>query len=309
MSTAENTGTCGRCERAMIDTGTVCWPCAHAGIRDLDTIATWSPDLDITLTRQDRIRPRGGPAGHRTDDAPLPLNTHASNIHATLHRALTTWTRRATNALNLGRGNTPAWPLCHDAVTTWCTHPTCRAVILDPATATPTTRQMARLLADNMAWARRQNGAADLLGTIARAAASIPTAIDLPPAMRALGKCDTCGTDLRAPTDAVTFACRCGHTYDVQRRLAALYARVDTILHTAPVIARTLTDLMSGGDRDLELDPDTIGKWARRGRLARRGSDPHTRQPRYRFGDVRALYTQMINRKLKTRAKKEGASA
>lgn len=297
---------CERDARAMIDTGTVCWPCAYEGVRNLDTIALWSGELETTLTRQDRIRPTEGySAGHRSDETPLPVNPHAANIHTGLRRVLGTWSRRATVMLGLDRGTAPAGPLCHNAVTTWCVHPSCRAIVLDPGKAAPTIRDMARLLADNMAWMRRQDGAAHALDVIARAAASITPAVDLPPVLRALGRCDTCETELRAPVDAVTVICECGVAYDVERRRDALYARVDTIRHTAPVLARVLTDLMSGGDPKLALHPDTIGTWARRGRLTRRGSDPRTRDPRYRFGDVRALYTQLITRKLKTRANTE----
>jgi hypothetical protein len=304
--------TCTSCDQPTAgDTGALCWNCTKTGIRDLASWALWDQTLQITRTKRDRIR-RGadGPAGHHTDETPLPVNFHAAHI-AKRHRAtLTDWHDRLRTAIPLDHA-LPAWPLCKNAVTTWCTHPTCRRIYLDPGAAPATNMEMALALAAAPGWWRHEADAADLIHAAHRALDDIRAAADIPPPMLALGKCDhipdtntaKCGAELRVPKGQPLTTCpACGTLYDVDRRREQLLRRIDALIQPGPVIVAVLSDWMG---EDLPLS--TLRTWAQRKEIQKHGTDPLTRSPRYRFGDVRARFIRSLNEKAKTTAAESAA--
>lgn len=300
---------CTSCDQPTAgDTGALCWDCTKTGVRDLASWALWDRNLEITRTRRDRIR-RGtdGPAGHHSDETPLPVNLHAAHIAGRHRTILTDWHRRLRTAIPLDH-DLPAWPVCKAAVTTWCTHPSCRRIYLDHGNAPATNTDMALALAAASAWWRHEPDAADLIHAAHRAVHDIRAAADIPPPMVTLGRCDTedCNAELRAPKGNDWVQCQpCGTSYDVNERRTLLLNRIDSLRTTAPVIARVLSDLTSK-----TLNPDDIHQWHRRRgadgrpRLERAGTDPITGQPLWRFGDVRELHQQAIMNKIKGEAAK-----
>lgn len=291
------------------DTGALCWNCTKDGVRDLASWALWDRTLEVTRTRQDRLR-RGPDTGHTAralDEAPLPVNLHAAHLARRHRRTLIDWHTRLRTAIPLDH-DLPAWPLCAAAVTTWCTHPTCRRIYLDYGNAPASNGDMALTLAAAPTWWRHEPDAADLVQAARRALDDIRAAADIPPPMLALGRCDTegstdgietpepCRAELRAPRGTAFFTCpACGTQYDVERRRARLLARLDALIQPGPVIARVLSDWM--GD---ELPLSTLRTWKQRKEIAQHGTDPATGLPRYRFGDVRARFLRSLNEKAKT---------
>lgn len=300
---------CPRCNALMLADGTVCWPCTHTAVLDLGTVADWGNELVIALSRQTRIGRGEGPAVGGRDENPLPIDLRASDLHSELHRTLTAWTERARHALELWLPR-PAWPLCKDALTTWCEHDSCRAIVNDPQKAPLSLADMARLLAEHPRWIRRQDNAPALLDVLARAAARMVPALDLPPDMIGLGPCDSDGCEevIKAERGQASAACRgCSAVYNVERRREARLRRADGLRATPGVLAALLTDIYAP-EHGIELKANTITTWDVRDRkLARRGTTPSGRA-KYRVGDVRTLYLAMIQRELKARARKAAAA-
>jgi hypothetical protein len=299
---------CTRCGAPTADLAAICGPCGTDGTRALASWAVWARNLDVTLTRWDKIRRTDG-THHTTDEQPLPFNVHASHIQGRARRTLTEWHRRLRTAIPLDH-MLPAWPVCEAAATFWCTHETCRRIYLDYGNAPASLPDMALALAAAAPWWRHQADAADLIRAAERAVRDARAAADIPPPMIALGRCDSdgstdgidyadpCGAELRAPKGAAFYTCpACNTQYDVERRRARLLARLDALIQPGAVIVRVLSDWMGE-----ELSLSTLRTWAQRKQIARRGRDRATGLPMYRFGDVRERFVRSINEKAKAEA-------
>lgn len=283
------------CRAAMLAEGAVCWTCTHAGILNLGTVADWGNELITALTRQTRIgRSEGHSTGQR-DENPLPVDLRISELHSELHHALTAWTERARNALDLWTPR-PAWPLCKDAETTFCAHDSCRSIVNDPQKAALSLADMARLLADHPRWIRRQDDAGRVLDILDRAASRMVKALDLPPDMVGLGPCDAddCNEILKALREQAYVTCRgCETVYSVEQRREQRLKRAEGLRATPALLAAVFTDLYP----QHELKSNTITQWETRKKLTRRGTN-RKRQALYRVGDVWTLHLASINRDL-----------
>lgn len=296
--------TCQICTTPLADGSTVCRRDAEPARESLAYVLgrRLLGELETATTRQVRFGPGSG--GRRaTDDTPLPVNLRAGDVEHRVRNTLTTWARVVMD----DRGTTPeeVWPDIVPPIgprcqkgnqATWCTHSSCRRIVMgnDPVPL----ERVAQFLLDRIQGIRYMTEAPEILHDLARLRGDIESVCDAPPKLVALGKCDgdtddgTCGAELRCLPEERWVTCRaCGTPYSVEKRRELLLARVDVLIHTAPVIAKVLTDWMGP-----ELKVDTIHQWAHRGRLARRGTED--RQPLYRVGDVKALHQQSIQRSI-----------
>lgn len=76
------------CGRPAPD-ATLCRTCTKQLKRDLIDLPALADDLDVTLTRQDRVTPAND--GGRSAETPLPLSLHASDALAAIRATLTSW--------------------------------------------------------------------------------------------------------------------------------------------------------------------------------------------------------------------------
>ncbi|MFC4333876.1 hypothetical protein [Salininema proteolyticum] len=244
---------CATCPRPVADTGYICHDCADRLRTRLQWIAANADELDVTVTRQDRIS--DGTGGRASAETPLPFNADASEAAWVLRNTLTTWARRvaAQRGLDEPADNLPA---------------------------------LARWLHDHVRWLRCQPFAYEAHDELHYAAGVLQRAVDAPTPQVELGACGTdgCAGHLAAPHGAVTVQCRdCRARYDVDRLQRSLLDRADILLMPASDIASILSQW-----RRTRVAPSTVRSWASRGRLAARGHDDHGRTL-YRLGDARRL--------------------
>lgn len=290
---------CTSCETPTAgDTGALCWACTKAGVRTLGSLAVWVHHLGATFTRRDRIaRPDSDQGTGHSDEQPLPVNLHAANLHASTRRLLTSWTDRLHTARPVTL-NPRTRPNC-EAAGTWCTHPSCRSYYVDPDTAPPTLAELALELAAASTWWRHEHDAADLIHAARRVLDHIRDAVDIPPAMITLGRCDytyddhgqPCAAELRAPKGQPFITCAlCGTVYDVDRRREQLLDRIENHVQPAPVVAGIIAAWMG-----VDIPPSTFRTWKHRKWLESYGIDRATRANRYRIGDVRRCVLRDLN--------------
>lgn len=267
----DNTTTCQRCSRPVADGAYCCTACTRQVQANLDYIAEMHTELETTLARLNRHG--DGSGGRRaTDEMPLPVNLHASDVGHRLRNTLTTWARVLVEESGAAepRGGLSA---------------------------------VARFLSSRLDWVSRCEWAPEAYDEISRRAVDLDRAIDSPAEMIGLGKCDTCSEWLRAHKEATWTTCRpCGTSYNVHRRREQLLRRAEVLIRPAPFIARVLSDLMP----QKELKADTIHKWVERKKLRRRGWDDDG-FPTFRLGDVKALHQASIQRDILKAAKAEKA--
>lgn len=131
--------------------------------------------------------------------------------------------------------------------------------------------------------AKHRGDALAVLNHVMALCAEARTAVDLPQTHRYLGACDTCSRALYADRTRDVHQCKCGHTYNVDRRVEALRRRSADVVASPATIATALTSL------DQPVTEERIRKWKERGRLTPRSLNGPRRQPWYRVGDVQAL--------------------
>ncbi|MGH4013158.1 MAG: helix-turn-helix domain-containing protein [Pseudonocardiaceae bacterium] len=229
----------------------LCTHCGHTLEQALADVPALAADLDLTRSRQDRMRGHAiGTPGHSTA-GPL-WDERASRATRTLHTALAGEARQLATALN---------------------HPPPPGTI--PALA-------AYLLASVPA-IRHTDTAAATVDTLVRVVTAARRAVDRPPDLVFGGPCDHCGADLYTHGNADHFTCpSCGTIYGFEQRRAWLLTATADSLLTATEASRALSDLLGRS-----LSPNTIRTWANTGRLTPHGR--HGDRPLYRVGDLVAL--------------------
>jgi hypothetical protein len=291
------TDTCHRCGRPVADSAPCCTACVEQTRTNLDYVAANAGELETTLTRQDRVS--SGTGGRASAETPLPINLHASDVGHRLRNTLSTWTRLVAEE----RGTTldEAFPSCSGDDGSWCTHKRCRDSRL------VSNKDMASWLKDRLGWIAHREWGPECFDQLSRCAVELQRAIDSPPPMIALGKCDreNCGGELRAHPEAAFVKCpKCRDPYDVAKRKAVLLDRANHIQRGAASLARILTAL---GDRDPEGRPIVRNeKWitnrVQRKQLLPVGKDPSGR-PLYSLGAARRLHDQDIQQAILKAAK------
>jgi hypothetical protein len=239
----------------------LCTTCVVTLQRDLEAVPDLLQDLDITISKQDRLFDH---SGRKTDDHPLPLKLGPMEAKRDLYQTLRTWARHITNQ----RGE-PAW---------WRSDDT-------------TAYHYAEFLLDCLRQIQRDEGAGDLADEIGYAVIQAQRAVDKPMQLQYVGPCDECGADLYAHPRADTVACRnceC-EPYNVQQRRKWLLDQVEGQMLTATEMSRALPGLLQK-----PLTAGTVRGWARHGKLTAYPPLPHRpRDPVYSVGDVLTILFEM----------------
>lgn len=313
--TTKDTATCDRDGRPVADGARCCAACCAQHDANLDWIAELHHELETALTGQARF---GEGAGGRTatDETPLPVNLHASDVGHRLRNTLTTWAWvlvDETGAEWPPRTDPVTGPVCGRMADTWCAHSSCRGIYLSRHPTEAPLDEIARFLQQRTGWIAHSEWGPECFDDIGRVAVDLARAIDAPPPMIALGACDTEGCDgqIRAHQEATFAKCpACRTTYDVAKRKDALLARADNRRFGATALARILTALR---DRDPEgrliVRP---AKWITNrvqwGKLRAVGTDKLGR-PLYRLGDARRLHDQDIQQAILKKTKQSEVAA
>lgn len=312
---------CIRCTRPVATGMYACAACIAQTDDNLAFIETNANELDTTITRQDRVS--AGTGGRASAETPLPLNLVASDAGTRLRNALTTWTRVVADDLgtsieeafpeNSAHLRKVVGPACPSGDGSWCTHSSCRAIIA-PKTRKITDRDMAAWLRKRLKTVAHREWGPQAFDELSRAAVDLARAVDSPPPMISLGRCDRedCGTELRAHQEAVWVKCRgCGESYDVARRKDTLVARASHITMTAVKLAQVLTAAKIPGPdgRPVIRKEKDVHNWVQRKHLLPRGKDARTGRNTYSLSVAWAMHEKAIQRQFQQAAKLESQAA
>lgn len=234
--------------------GFLCDQCFATLRRDLAAVPELLQDLEITISRQDRIGDDTN--GRRSAEIPLPLRLTAMEARRDLSATLAYWVQQLAPPAQLpGPADPP------DIFASW--------------------------LSEHLAAVAVDKRAGDCADEIGYAVITARRAIDKPLQPAYAGPCQHCTTDLYAKPTAPTVTCEgCTRTYDVADRRKWLLEHVHDQLLTATELSRALPNLIG-----TELTSAMVRGYAHRGRLAARPPHPADprQDPRYRCGDVIAL--------------------
>lgn len=284
----DTAATCHRDGRPVADGAYCCSACVDQTRANLEFTAANAADLEVTLTRQDRVS--SGSGGRASAETPLPINLHASDVSTRLRNALSTWTRLV--AEERGTSLDEAFPSCSGEDGSWCTHKRCRDSRL------VSNADMARWLHSRLGWIAHREWGPACFDELSRVAVDLGRAVDSPPPMIALGECeaDDCDGEIRAHQEATFARCpKCRESYDVRKRKDELLSKADHRRFNAASMARILTAL---GDRDPDGRPIIReAKWiynrVQWRQLHPVGKDDAGR-PLYSLGAARRLHDQDI---------------
>lgn len=252
------------CDRPTHD-GWLCHTCVNTLRRDLDAVPTILEDLQVTISRQDRI---GDPDGRGGTEQPLPLRLGPMEARRDLADTLRAWADHVASR----RGTT-----------------------LDSHQP----RHLAEWLSMHLGDVRDDPRAGDIADELGYAVIVARRAVDKPLRHVYVGPCDRCGTDLYAHPKAAVVDCPntpdCDTAYRVAERRDWLLDRVRDQLCTATDISRALPALLG-----LQLTSATIRGWARHRGLVRHPPIPTSERPHdpvYRVGDVIDMAREMAQTK------------
>lgn len=290
---------CIRCTRPVATGMYACAACIAQTDDNLAFIEANANELATTITRQDRVS--AGTGGRASAETPLPLNLVASDAGTRLRNALTTWTRLVADDLGTSieeafPGNSAhlrkvVGPVCPSGDGSWCTHSSCRAIIA-PKTRKITDRDMAAWLRKRLKTIAHREWGPQAFDELSRAAVDLARAVDSPPPMIALGRCDECGNELRARQEATFVRCtECRETYDIARRKDELVARAGHLNMTPADLARVISAATI-----MECKAKDVYNWVQRGYLKRRGADGRTGRATYSLGVAWELHQKAIRR-------------
>lgn len=253
---------CAACSRAT--DMFLCWSCCKDLKKRLDAAAWLALELDVTLTRQDRIGEPGDRIGG-TPESPLPFHLAASEAVWVLRNTLTTWAReicetRGIEYLPLGYlPSSFVGPL----------RPGEKCV---PQNFTESTNGVARWLSHNAVAVALSEGAGEAFDEISEAVKSAQRVIDRPPGRIYIGPCGgafngvPCDADIYVTMGQPETRCPiCGSTYSVDERREQLREQVRGLLGTAAELARLLPWVL-----DSPITRKRIAYYANRGFISRR---------------------------------------
>lgn len=280
---------CGvdNCAKPVADNAYCCTSCGYLLDDALSEIigghglAGLAAELEVTLTKQDRIVERGSGSSER----PLPYNTGSSEVGWILRNTLIGWVRLIHDETGAD------WPV--DTLT-----------------------DMSRWLRPRVGWLRHHQAGPEAVAEITSAVASCRRNIDRPPSLWYAGPCGAptssekdcsccchiggafrpacdvvggchsqhvtgdCDAELYAHPGALNVICRnCGSVYNLADRRAWLLAQIeDQLMHSiaAAALVRHL---------GVQVADSSIRAWASKGRIVAHSRDVRNR-PLYRIGDV-----------------------
>lgn len=256
------------CGRPCPD-GYACTRCAEMTDRDLASVPNLEADLEITLTRQDRIGEPGGSGGRRAVE-PLPYSPVASSVGWTLTNTITTWCRHVMEQRGEAVGAPQLGPGAADA---------------------------ARWLRKHVEWLRHRPEAAEAFGEIQYAVAQARITIDQRTPRWYAGPCGApteggqCEADLHGFPGAAVIRCRvCGTEFDAEARKEWLLAAAEDTLAHAELIGRAAAAL------GVEISPADVRYYAASGQIVAHGVS-RAGSAQYRFGDVMDVARAIAARK------------
>lgn len=259
---------CGRCTAPAGDL-VLCGNCAHVLRVDLRAVEDLAVDLDITLTRQDRVA--GKQAGARSTETPLVFKPRASHALFTLRQVLGSWAIDIADRRDLD---------------------------IDLRTLA----EYAAFLLRYEHTIRTHPHAGRMVNEVRSAVIDGRRAIDTPLDQRAfLGPCDLdnesavdeageprCREELYCRKGQHEVTCpRCQSEWNVAERRSWMLAVVEDEVETAPVLSALLARFA------IEVTPPQIQALGKVGRIKSISMDSHKRR-RYRVGDVLDVFLPRI---------------
>lgn len=264
---------CAVCGRPVADQAYLCDRETRMLAVDLAEVPGLEPELEVTLSRQDRVGESGGGGVTKRSEEPLPYSAVASEAGYVLTNTLTTWVRHVA-----GERGIPG------------------------PQGGPVATVAARWLLGHVQWLRHRPEAAEAYGEITSAVGMVRLVIDRHGSRLYAGPCTTpgdngvpCAADLETRPGARLIRCRaCGAEHDAQHRRDWLLQSAERQLLTATELSRALPLLLGR-----ELNVNTIRTWANppNQRLVAHGATIEG-WPLYQVGEVitLALATPMRDR-------------
>lgn len=233
---------CANCYRAC--EAYLCAACGQMLAKELRTVGWISDELDVTLSRQDRIgMQQGGHKPGKEVERPLPYNLGASEAGWILHEVLTSTARDLAEQ---------------------------RGLELDCVDTSP---GIAAWLARHVDVIRHDEGGGQTYDELTDAITAARRVIDAPAGRMFAGPCGSetdagrCGADLYAAIDAPSVSCReCGAKWDAGERQRDLLARARDRLGTATELERLLPWFLGA-----PITAKHIRVWASRKRISIKG--------------------------------------
>jgi len=270
---------CAACYRA--NDAFLCTVCADLLAKELRTVGWISDELDVTLSRQDRIGVQQG--GHKPGkevERPLPYNVGASEAGWILHDVL------AVTARDLAEQRGIEY-LPDGMVSASFIGPLLPGLQRIPANYVDSSPSIAAWLARHVDAIRHDEGGGQTYDELTDAIASARRIIDAPAGRIFAGPCGSetdagrCGADLYAAVDAPSVSCQeCGAKWDAGERQRDLLAQARDRLGTAIELERLLPWFLGAPIR-----ADRIRQWAKRGQVKQVESSD-AGDPRYAIGEI-----------------------
>jgi hypothetical protein len=255
-----NTCSAPQCDRPAHD-GHLCVNCLATLRRDLKAIPELLTDLEITISKQDKLTDSEKRA---SSERPLPLRLGPMEAKRDLADTLRFWSYYLTRKTGYS----------------WLQMPGVNPGLY------------AAYLTDSLTDIQVDPQAGSLADEIGYAVVTAQRAVDKPLQHVYAGPCDKCTTDLYAHPRAKEAACRnvdCDAVYDIEARRTWLLEQAEGQLLTATEMSRALPGLLQK-----PLTAATIRGLAHRGRLTQHPADPRRpRDPLYRVGEVIDLLTSI----------------
>jgi hypothetical protein len=257
---------CTTCRRPVPDVAFGCKACGLALAQWLDQLAALLPELEVTISRQDRLG-AGGPRAVGAE-VPLPYRAEAAEKAAAVRGELTTWARVIEDATGRSAGGSTAAAL-------------------------------ARFLGEACEWARYQQAWPEFHTAMRPLTGQVLRLVDRPEDRVYLGPCRTkgesggmCWADVLAKPGAATGTCReCKAVHNVAASREWLLRSLLDVLLTPAEIATVLR-----GFGDASVGYSTIAAYVADGLVVAHGTDTRGR-PTYRVGDVLDVRTRLRSRK------------
>jgi hypothetical protein len=281
------------CGRPVADTGYLCHSdnnnCTAIMAGELEFLATSAADLDVTVTRRDRLTPRTGTG--RSAETALPFNDAAADHAREIN----------TNLVKLARDIAKSRGFLNAHTDPAIVH----LIAARPGTASETAAA-ARYVKAHLSWVRAQPIAAAAFTTVHNAARLLARTIGPHPDIVYLDQCgaDGCDGELRAPAGARDVTCReCGAVYSVAAIRDMQMDWVGDRLFTVAELA-----LLFSRRHRRRIPKGTIGAWATRGDIAAHGTNTDG-DALYRLDEAKARCDRYIqdadDRKAKAAATRE----
>jgi hypothetical protein len=249
--------------------GYLCRNCTDTLKGDLSAIPWLLDDLEVTITRQDRL---SDPSGRSGGEHPLPIRINAMEARRDLNGTLAAWAMHIAGRLD-GLDRDTIW----------------------------TELRLANYLLDHVGTILTDPAAGQIADEIGNARGLAQRTIDHPVQRVFAGPCEDCDKDLYAHPRAAEVACKtsdCGAIYPIEARRRWLLGKAEDQLLTAVELSRALPGLLRR-----PLTAAMIRGYAFRGRLTQHPPLKLKGPPLYKCGDVLSLLNEIAEDEARGRPK------